>query len=172
MLAGLEAPDGGQVRIDGRPVQGVGTERAVIFQEPRLLPWLTVLSNVAFGLEVRGMPKAEAEAQPRQNIRLVGLGEFEDAFPAQLSGGMRQRVGIARALTAGTGILLMDEAFSALDPLIRREMQEQLVELQAVDRGIGQRDVRLVHRIEAAAEDADAALRVHQTQSRAGRKRS
>lgn len=129
VLAGLEAPDGGQVRIDGRPVQGVGTERAVIFQEPRLLPWLTVLGNVAFGLEVRGVPKAEAEAQARQNIRLVGLGEFEDAFPAQLSGGMAQRVGIARALAVQPEILLLDEPLGALDAMTRITMQDELARI-------------------------------------------
>ena len=129
VLAGLEAPDGGQVRIDGRPVQGVGTERAVIFQEPRLLPWLTVLGNVAFGFEVRGVPKAEAEAQARQNIRLVGLGEFEGAFPAQLSGGMAQRVGIARALAVQPEILLLDEPLGALDAMTRITMQDELARI-------------------------------------------
>lgn len=126
VLAGLEAPDSGQVRIDGRPVQGVGAERAIIFQEPRLLPWLTVLGNVAFGLEARGIPKTEAEAQARQYIRLVGLAEFEGAFPAQLSGGMAQRVGIARALAVQPEILLLDEPLGALDAMTRITMQDEL----------------------------------------------
>jgi ABC-type nitrate/sulfonate/bicarbonate transport system ATPase subunit len=114
VLAGLESPDRGHVLIDGHPVQGVGTERAIIFQEPRLLPWLTVLGNVAFGLQVRGTPRDRAEARARHYIRLVGLAEFENAFPRQLSGGMAQRVGIARALTVQPEILLLDEPLGAL----------------------------------------------------------
>ena len=126
VLAGLETADGGEVLIDGTPVRGVGTERAVIFQEPRLLPWLTVLSNVAFGLEVRGVAKPEAEARARHYIRLVGLQEFETAYPRQLSGGMAQRVGIARALTVQPGILLLDEPLGALDAMTKMTMQEEL----------------------------------------------
>jgi ABC-type nitrate/sulfonate/bicarbonate transport system ATPase subunit len=126
ILAGLEQPDGGQVLIDGKPVKGVGTERAIIFQEPRLLPWLTVLGNVAFGLQVRGLPPAEAEKRARHYIRLVGLTEFEAAFPRQLSGGMAQRVGIARALTVQPEILLLDEPLGALDAMTKLTMQEEL----------------------------------------------
>lgn len=126
VLAGLETPDSGEVLIDGHPVKGVGTERSIIFQEPRLLPWLTVLGNVAFGLEVRGTPRAEAEARARRYIRLVGLTEFEAAYPRQLSGGMAQRVGIARALTVQPEILLLDEPLGALDAMTKLTMQEEL----------------------------------------------
>ncbi len=126
VLAGLESPDNGQVLIDGHPVQGVGTERAIIFQEPRLLPWLSVLGNVAFGLQVRGTPRDSAEARARHYIRLVGLAEFENAFPRQLSGGMAQRVGIARALTVQPEILLLDEPLGALDATTKLTMQEEL----------------------------------------------
>ena len=126
VLAGLESPDKGEVLIDGHPVQGVGTERAIIFQEPRLLPWLTVLGNVAFGLQVRGKPRESAEARARHYIRLVGLAEFESAFPRQLSGGMAQRVGIARALTVQPEILLLDEPLGALDAMTKLTMQEEL----------------------------------------------
>jgi ABC-type nitrate/sulfonate/bicarbonate transport system ATPase subunit len=126
VLAGLESPDKGEVLIDGHPVQGVGTERAIIFQEPRLLPWLTVLGNVAFGLRVRGTPTHSAEARARHYIRLVGLSQFEDAFPRQLSGGMAQRVGIARALTVQPEILLLDEPLGALDAMTKLTMQEEL----------------------------------------------
>ena len=129
VLAGLEAPERGEVLIDGRPVHGVGTERAVIFQEPRLLPWLTVLGNVAFGLEVRGVAKAQAETRARHNIRLVGLAEFENAWPGQLSGGMAQRVGIARALTVQPEILLLDEPLGALDAMTRITMQDELARI-------------------------------------------
>jgi ABC-type nitrate/sulfonate/bicarbonate transport system ATPase subunit len=126
ILAGLERPDSGEVLIDGNPVTGVGTERAIIFQEPRLLPWLTVLGNVAFGLTVRGTPQAEAESRARTYIRLVGLAEFETAYPRQLSGGMAQRVGIARALTVQPEILLLDEPLGALDAMTKLTMQEEL----------------------------------------------
>ncbi len=129
VLAGLEAPDSGEVRIDGAPVHGVGTERAVIFQEPRLLPWLTVLGNVAFGLEVRGTPRDEAERRARRHIRLVGLDDFADAWPRQLSGGMAQRVGIARALAVQPEILLLDEPLGALDAMTKITMQEELTRI-------------------------------------------
>ncbi|KAA3451460.1 sulfonate ABC transporter ATP-binding protein [Mesorhizobium sp. SARCC-RB16n] len=133
ILAGLEAADGGTVSIDGRKVEGVGTERAVIFQEPRLLPWLSVLGNVAFGLEVRGVPKQEAEKRARFNIALVGLAEFADAWPRQLSGGMAQRVGIARALTVQPEILLLDEPLGALDAMTKISMQEELARIWSED---------------------------------------
>lgn len=129
VLAGLESPDSGEVLIDGQTVQGVGTERAIIFQEPRLLPWLTVLGNVAFGLQVRGTPRDRAEARARHYIRLVGLAEFESAFPRQLSGGMAQRVGIARALTVQPEILLLDEPLGALDAMTKLTMQEELARI-------------------------------------------
>lgn len=129
VLAGLENPDQGEVLIDGQRVEGVGTERAIIFQEPRLLPWLTVLGNVSFGLQVRGHSPAEAEARARHYIRLVGLAEFETAFPRQLSGGMSQRVGIARALTVQPGILLLDEPLGALDAMTKLTMQEELARI-------------------------------------------
>ena len=129
LLAGLEAADSGQVVIDGRPVTGVGTERAVIYQEPRLLPWLSVLDNVAFGLEVRGIARSVAQDRARRYIRLVGLSDFEGAWPRQLSGGMAQRVGIARALTVQPGILLLDEPLGALDAMTRLTMQEELARI-------------------------------------------
>jgi ABC-type nitrate/sulfonate/bicarbonate transport system ATPase subunit len=129
VLAGLERPDGGEVLIDTVPVDGVGTERAIIFQEPRLLPWLTVLDNVAFGLEVRGEPKAAAQDRARHYVRLVGLAEFENAYPRQLSGGMAQRVGIARALTVQPEILLLDEPLGALDAMTKITMQEELARI-------------------------------------------
>ncbi len=129
VLAGLEQPDRGEVLIDGHAVQGVGTERAIIFQEPRLLPWLTVLGNVSFGLQVRGKSAAEAEARARHCIRLVGLADFEDAYPRQLSGGMAQRVGIARALTVQPEILLLDEPLGALDAMTKQAMQEELTRI-------------------------------------------
>lgn len=129
VLAGLEAPDAGEVLVDQLPVQGVGKDRAVIFQEPRLLPWLNVLGNVAFGLEVQGLSRQSAEARARHYIRLVGLAEFEEAWPRQLSGGMAQRVGIARALTVQPEILLLDEPLGALDAMTKLTMQEELARI-------------------------------------------
>ena len=129
VLAGLEIPDSGGVLIDGQEVRGVGTERSIIFQEPRLLPWLTVLGNVSFGLTVRGVPRDEAEARARRYIQLVGLAEFEAAYPRQLSGGMAQRVGIARALTVQPEILLLDEPLGALDAMTKLTMQEELARI-------------------------------------------
>jgi NitT/TauT family transport system ATP-binding protein/sulfonate transport system ATP-binding protein len=129
VLAGLETADDGEVLIDGEPIRGVGTERAVIFQEPRLLPWLTVLDNVAFGLETRGVDKEQARTRARHYIRLVGLQEFETAYPRQLSGGMAQRVGIARALTVQPEILLLDEPLGALDAMTKITMQEELARI-------------------------------------------
>ena len=155
VLAGLEAPDSGEVLIDDVPVQGVGTERAVIFQEPRLLPWLTVLGNVAFGLEVRGVPRSEAEARARHYIRLVGLGDFADAWPRQLSGGMAQRVGIARALTVQPEILLLDEPFGALDAMTKITMQEELARIWREERVTM---ILVTHDLEEAIYLADRVL--------------
>ncbi|WP_395542448.1 ABC transporter ATP-binding protein [Neotabrizicola sp. sgz301269] len=155
VLAGLEAPDAGEVRIDDAPVQGIGAERAIIFQEPRLLPWLTVLGNVAFGLQVRGIAAAEAEARARQYIRLVGLTEFETAYPRQLSGGMAQRVGIARALTVQPEILLLDEPLGALDAMTKLTMQEELARIWR-DEGVTL--VLVTHDLEEAIFLADRVL--------------
>ena len=115
--------------IDGHPVQGVGKERAIIFQEPRLLPWLTVLGNVAFGLTVRGLPQAKAWARARHYIHLVGLAEFETAYPRQLSGGMAQRVSLGRTLCYNPDLILMDEPFGALDYFTRKKLQREIVDL-------------------------------------------
>ena len=155
MLAGLERPDSGEVLIDGHPVQGVGRERAIIFQEPRLLPWLTVLGNVAFGLQVRGTPRASAEARARHYIRLVGLSDFEDAHPRQLSGGMAQRVGIARALTVQPEILLLDEPLGALDAMTKLTMQEELSRIWREERVTM---VLVTHDLEEAIFLADRVL--------------
>nr|WP_274636708.1 glycine betaine/L-proline ABC transporter ATP-binding protein [Microbacterium bovistercoris] len=139
MLNGLLQPTDGQVLVQGADVTNANPAElrdirrrsmSMVFQHFALLPHLSVLDNAAYALEIQGVGKAERRERAREILGKVGLGDRVDAMPDELSGGMRQRVGLARALTAGTDILLMDEAFSALDPLIRREMQEQLVELQ------------------------------------------
>ena len=155
VLAGLEHPDRGEVRIDGAPVDGIGRQSAVIFQEPRLLPWLTVLRNVAFGLEARGVPQPAAEAKARHFLRLVGLAGFEEAFPRQLSGGMAQRVGIARALTVQPEILLLDEPLGALDAMTKLTMQEELARIWREE---GVTMILVTHDLEEAIFLADRVL--------------
>ncbi|MBX5156528.1 MULTISPECIES: ABC transporter ATP-binding protein [unclassified Rhizobium] len=129
VLAGLEDADTGEVLVDGKVVRGVGAERAVIFQEPRLLPWLDVLDNVAFGLETSGLTRQRARARARHYVKLVGLQQFEAAYPRQLSGGMAQRVGIARALAVQPEILLLDEPLGALDAMTKIGMQQELARI-------------------------------------------
>jgi glycine betaine/proline transport system ATP-binding protein len=140
MLNGLLEPTSGSVTIAGTDISGVSPARlrevrqqhvSMVFQHFALFPHRTVLDNAAYGLEVQGVGKAERLERARKVVKIVGLDGWADKYPSELSGGMQQRVGLARALVSETDILLMDEAFSALDPLIRREMQEQLLELQA-----------------------------------------
>lgn len=129
IIAGLIPFDDGEVRIDDVPVTGPGPDRAVVFQNFALMPWADVLTNVAFGLEIRGTPKAECEATAMRLVRVVGLEGFERRLPKELSGGMQQRVGLARALAVNPRILLMDEPFGALDEQTRRLLQEQLLRI-------------------------------------------
>jgi len=120
LIAGLDKPSSGEIMIDGRKVEGPNPELiAVVFQEYALYGWRTVLGNVEFGLEIRGLGKAERRERALKYIRLVGLGGFEDKYPSQLSGGMKQRAALARALSLETEVLLMDEPFGALDEQTR-----------------------------------------------------
>ena len=129
IIAGLLPRNGGEVLVKGKPVNGPGPERAFVFQDFALLPWASVLRNVGFGLELRGVARPEREELARKYIAEVGLKGFEDRYPNQLSGGMRQRVGLARALTVDADIILMDEPFSSVDEQTRRKFQEDLLEL-------------------------------------------
>ncbi len=129
ILAGLETATVGQVEIDGRPVSGPGADRGMVFQGYTLFPWLTVLRNVMFGLQENGEGRRTAEREAREWLSLIGLERFADAYPHQLSGGMKQRVAIARALATRPRILLMDEPFSALDAQSRARMQAYLIEI-------------------------------------------
>lgn len=129
ILAGLESLSSGEVLLDGKPVTGPGPDRGMVFQGYTLFPWLTVKKNIMFGLLNQGMGKYHAESEALQWIDLVGLEKFADAYPDQLSGGMKQRVAIARALANKPRILLMDEPFGALDAQTRCRMQSYLLEI-------------------------------------------
>lgn len=161
MLNGLWEPTAGDIYIDDENISHIdaGELRKVrqhkismVFQHFALLPHRTVRENAAYALDIQGMGKEERSAKADEALRLVGLEGWEDKFPSQLSGGMKQRVGLARALAAGSDIMLMDEAFSALDPLIRREMQDQLLKLQAT---LGKTVVFITHDLNEAMRLGD-----------------
>jgi NitT/TauT family transport system ATP-binding protein len=134
-VAGLVPATAGEVLVDGKRVTGPGPERAVVFQEYALLPWRTVWDNIKFGLEMQSHLRATAERRIREAVDLVGLRGFERAYPRELSGGMRQRVGLARALVAEPKILLMDEPFAAVDAMTREVMQGELERIVAATGG-------------------------------------
>lgn len=126
LIAGLDKPTSGEVRIDGKIVQHTGTDRVMIFQSAALFPWLSVFDNVKFGLNMIGVPKPERQIIARKFLKLVHLGDFENASVHELSGGMRQRVAIARALALNPDVLLMDEPFGALDAQTRDILHAEL----------------------------------------------
>ena len=134
IAAGLDRPTRGQVLVDDAEVRGPGPERGIIFQQYALFPWLTVRENVEFGLRIAGMARRERRRVAEYFIGLVGLGEFADALPKTLSGGMKQRCAIARAYAVNPKILLMDEPFGALDALTRVQLQDQLLEAWSRER--------------------------------------
>ena len=129
LLAGFEPSSDGVLTFDGKTISRPGRDRGVVFQEAALLPWLTVWENVVFGPKVQGVPKVEYEKKAREILEIVGLEKFHGALPVQLSGGMRQRVGIARVLVMEPRALLMDEPFGALDAQTRLSMQQLLLEV-------------------------------------------
>ncbi len=167
MLNGLLPATGGSVSIAGTPLTGISDKDlrklrqekvSMVFQHFALMPHRTVLNNAAYALEVQGVDKAEREERALKVLKLVGLDGWDQKYPSQLSGGMKQRVGLARALAAETDILLMDEAFSALDPLIRREMQEQLVTLQ---KELGKTIIFITHDLNEAMFLGDRIAMMH-----------
>jgi NitT/TauT family transport system ATP-binding protein len=129
MVAGFEAPTGGQLLLDGKPIGKPGWERSMIFQDYALFHWLTVKDNIAFGLQMKNVAKHKQKSIVEHYINLVGLTGFEKRYPHQLSGGMRQRVSIARALAVEPQVLLMDEPFAALDAQNRSLMQQEMVRI-------------------------------------------
>ena len=147
LIAGFLSPSGGELAFEGRPIAGPGPDRAVVFQSGALFDWMTVEENIAFSLTCRKRPVAERREMGRRMARLVGLEGFERHFPYQLSGGMKQRVGVARVLAAGPKIMLMDEPFAAVDVQTRETLQEELLRIHAAT---GCTIVFVTHSIEEA----------------------
>jgi ABC-type nitrate/sulfonate/bicarbonate transport system ATPase subunit len=147
IVASFESATSGEVRLDGEAVRKPGPDRGVVFQEYALFPWLTVVQNIEFGLRERGMPKSERRERVRRQIASVGLSGFEQRYPQELSGGMRQRVAFARVLVNDPKILLMDEPFAALDAQTRTMMQRELLSMWSAERRTA---IFITHNIEEA----------------------
>lgn len=128
-IAGFSPPTAGSIIVDGRAVQAPGPDRGMVFQEYALFPWMTVEKNIAFGLEIKKQPKARIKEKVSELLEMLKLQDFRDRYPKDLSGGMRQRVAIARVLALDSPILLMDEPFGALDSLTRRNLQDELLRI-------------------------------------------
>ena len=129
LVAGLVEPQGGEIRVDGHPISGPGTDRSMVFQSYGLLPWRTVMGNVELGLEIRGLPREARRRVAQEQIERLGLAGFERHYPSQLSGGMQQRVALARAFTKNPRLLLMDEPFAAVDLQMREYLQDELLKV-------------------------------------------
>jgi NitT/TauT family transport system ATP-binding protein len=163
LVAGLWFPVRGELLVNGRTVSGPGPDRAVVFQEYALMPWRTVEGNVRFGLEMQRRVDAQTDEKVERYIRMVGLQGFEDAYPRELSGGMRQRVGLARALVTEPRILLMDEPFAAVDAMTRELMQDELARIVAETK---QTTIFITHSVDEAITLGD---RIVVVSSRPGR---
>jgi NitT/TauT family transport system ATP-binding protein len=166
IVLGLLRPDAGEVRVDGRRVEGPAPDRAMVFQEFGLLPWRTVEANIELGLELRGVAPAQRRRRAAELIHLVGLAGFERHYPHELSGGMKQRVGLARALATNPELLLMDEPFAALDAQTRDLMQAELLQIWERTR---KTVLFVTHSIEEAAYLSD---RVVVLSARPGRRKA
>ncbi|MBU6504965.1 MAG: ABC transporter ATP-binding protein, partial [Betaproteobacteria bacterium] len=151
-VAGFARPDAGRILVNDVPVTGPSPERGMVFQEYALFPWMTVAQNVAFGLEVKRLPKAAVQARVDELLHMLKLSEFAERYPKELSGGMRQRVAIARVLALDSPILLMDEPFGALDALTRRSLQDELLRLWSE---LGKTVLFVTHSIEESIFLAD-----------------
>lgn len=152
IMAGLDSPSSGEVRFRGGPVRGPHDKISMVFQAFGLFPWRTVLENVEYGLEMRGSPKQERRATSRTYLEMVGLAGYEHMYPKQLSGGMRQRVGIARALAVEPDVVLMDEAFSAIDEVTAEVLREEVTDIH---KQTGKTFVLVTHNLSEAIELAD-----------------
>lgn len=152
IMAGLEVPSSGEVRFQGGPVRGPHGKISMVFQAFGLFPWRTVLENVEYGLEMRKAPKQERRGLAREYLDVVGLGGYEHMYPKQLSGGMKQRVGIARALAVDPEVVLMDEAFSAIDEVTAEVLREEVSEIH---KETGKTFVLVTHNLSEAIELAD-----------------
>jgi NitT/TauT family transport system ATP-binding protein len=130
-IAGFQPPTAGTITVDGKPITAPGPDRGMVFQEYALFPWMTVAQNVSFGLEIKGMKRPAIKARVGELLEMLKLNDFRDRFPKDLSGGMRQRVAIARVLALDPPVLLMDEPFGALDSLTRRSLQDELIRIWA-----------------------------------------
>lgn len=152
MLVGLESASQGEIRIHGEPVTGVGKDRGIVFQEPRLFPWLNVIDNVMLGLADESLSRTAKRQRALEMLARVQLTEFASALPAQLSGGMAQRVAIARGLVGRPQILMLDEPFGALDALTRHTLQQELLQIH---RSAGTTTLLVTHDVEEAVALAD-----------------
>jgi len=155
VVAGFEEPTTGDVSSEGKPITGPGSDRGMVFQDYALFPWMTVRQNISFGLRQRDLPRHEIEATTEEFLKLVGLERFADRYPSQLSGGMKQRVAIARVLANNASTLLMDEPFGALDALTREQLQS---ELQQIWTRTGVTVIFVTHSVEEAVLLADRVL--------------
>ncbi|MEO6398213.1 MAG: ABC transporter ATP-binding protein [Tepidiformaceae bacterium] len=155
VVAGFEAPDSGEVLTSGTPIRGAGPDRVVVFQEAALFPWMNVRANIEFGLKLAGVGREERRERASDYLKLVGLESFERAFVHELSGGMKQRVQIARSLAVDPRILLMDEPFAALDAQTRDVLQE---ELQAIWQRTGKTILFITHNVREAVLLADRVI--------------
>jgi nitrate ABC transporter ATP-binding subunit len=155
IIAGFEEPTTGEVAIDGKPVTGPGSDRGMVFQDYALFPWMTVRQNISFGPRQRHLAREEIDKTTDEFVRMVGLERFADRYPNQLSGGMKQRVAIARVLANNANILLMDEPFGALDALTREQLQNELLQIW---KRTGVTTIFVTHSVEEAVLLADRVL--------------